>query len=281
MRKTTHDKIPIHPAEDVPTTVLKMLANMAIKRATELGEGRKHMAEFHPDGWKIAIETPRGAIGLWSCWLGNQFHLGYPGPMMTSVSSAPVSALIKEHLGVELAKPVLQVNATAVQTDYAGEYKDTDKPLEVNALGQVIAYQTQGPRLWAPYCGPRVSSGAQEPGRVWIEHACSSSTATDFRFITPDAPEALSTIWYGHDSGWTIYTYPHTFANRYAPDGPTATPACVQVYRDRFLALACSLAQALGGARAVNMDYGFVMTPAQLKTLGYENIHWIKGSPDS
>jgi hypothetical protein len=176
---------------------------------------------------------------------------------------------------------VLQVNATAVESNYMGKYKDPDKPLEVNERGQVIAYQTQGPRLWASYWGPRVSNDAREPGRVWIEQANFSSTASEFRLVNPIAADPLSTVWYGHDDGWNIYTYPFTFANHYAPEGPTAHPAHIQVYRDRFLALASDLAQAIGGARAVHVDYGFVMMPAQLRDLGYEDIRWIKGSPDS
>jgi hypothetical protein len=276
-----HAKIPLHPAEDVYTTTLKMTANAVIEHAAELVDGKEHTPTFHADGWKIAIETPRGIIGLWSCWLGNKFHLGYPGPSACPESVTLVDRIIRVLLEVEPAEAVLQVDATAVESNYTGKYKDADKPLEVNKLGQIIAYQTQGPRRWASYCGPRVSSDTQEPGRVWIEHANFSSTTSEFRLVTPIAPNPLSTILYGHDTGWNIYTYPFTFANRYAPEGPTAQPAHIQAYRDRFLALASCLAQALGGARAVHIDYGFVTTPAQLRGLGYEDIRWIKGSPDN
>lgn len=281
MNKTTHAKIPLHPADNGYTTALKILANATTNHAAELGSGKKHTPTFHARGWKIAIETPCGVIGLWSCWLGNQFHLGYPGPAMCPGSSAQIDALLKEHLGVETAEPVLQVNATAVESNYTGEYKDPDKPLEANTVGQIIAYQSQGLRRWTTYWGPRVSNDAKEPGRVWIEHSNFSSTALDFRLVMPIAPDPLFSVWYGHDKGWNIYTCPFTFANRYALESPTAQLVHIQAYRDRFLALASSLAQVLGGARAVHVDYGFVVTPAQLEPLGYENIRWIKGSPDN
>ena len=95
---------------------------------------------------------------------------------------------------------------------------------EFHADGWKIAIETRGDRLWASYCGPRAPSDMQEPGRVWIEHAAFSPGATEFRFISPCTLEALSTIWHGHDSGWTIHTYPYTFANHYAPEGPTSKP---------------------------------------------------------
>ena len=281
MTKTLHDKIEIHPSEPAHTTILKMTANATLEEAAKLDEGKTYSPKFYADGWKIAIETPRGILGLWSCWLGNQFHLGYPGPTVCPVTSTRVGALIEEHLGVKQAEPVLQVDATAVDPHYTGEYKDPNKPLEVNALGQTIAYQTRGGRLWATYYGPRVSSDTQEPGRIWVEHSNFCSTATEFRFITVDASEALSTVWYGHDNGRTVHTFPYTFANRYATEGPTANPAHVQPYRDRFLSLACALAEVLGGATAVNVDYGFIITPTQLETLGYRDIRWIKGLPDN
>lgn len=275
-----HDKISIDPEETLGMTALKIMANCAIAQVTKLGAGGAPTPKFHADRWKIAIETPRGVIGLWSCWLGNQFHLGYPGhderPTGELSTSELVDTMIIRHLGVKLAKPVLQVDATAVQANYEGEYKDKDKPLEEEAMGQIIAYKTRGPRLWAPYYGARVDP---DPGRVWVEHSDFSSIATDFRVITPGSPDGFSTVRYGHDDGRTIRTLSFTFANRYAPDGPTAKSDHVQPYRDGFLALACNLARSYGGARAINIDYGCVLTPAQLEALGYANITWIKGSP--
>ena len=144
MTKTLHNKIEIHPSEPAHTTILKMTANATLEEAAKLDEGKTYSPKFYADGWKIAIETPRGILGLWSCWLGNQFHLGYPGPTVCPVTSTQVGALIEEHLGVKQAEPVLQVDATAVDPHYTGEYKDPNKPLEVNALGQTIAYQTRG-----------------------------------------------------------------------------------------------------------------------------------------
>ena len=91
----------------------------------------------------------------------------------------------------------------------------------------------------------------------------------------------IAVVWYGHDNGRTVHTFPYTFANRYATEGPTANPVHVQPYRNRFLSLACALAEVLGGATAINVDYGFLMTPTQLESLGYRDIRWIKGSPNN
>ena len=243
MSKTTHDEIQIGPDEAASTAALKMIANAATRRASELSTGRAHVPEFHADGWKIAFETPRGPVGLWSCWLGNQFHLGYPGP----AASAQVDDLIVHHLGVQPADPVAHVAGTAVSEHYEGEYRDLDKPVEVNGLGQFVAYQSCEATKWATHFGPRVVG---RPGRVWIDHSSQSSSAVDFRMIAPGHQDGYSVVPYGQGDGWNISTFPYTFANRHAPDGPTAIPEHVQPYRDKFLALACSLAGRLGGARS-------------------------------
>lgn len=88
---------------------------------------------------------------------------------------------------------------------------------------------------------------------------------------------------YGHHQGWGIYTHPFTHATKYAPDGPTAERGRIQPYRDKFLALACDIADMLGGALAVNVDYGYTIVPEQLEQLGYENpfTTWLKGSPSN
>jgi hypothetical protein len=101
MTKTLHDKIEIHPGEPPHMTMLKIAANATLEEAAELNRGRMYSPEFRADGWKSAIETPHGIIGLWSCWLGNQFHLGYPGPQVCPVSSAQIGTLIEKHLGVK------------------------------------------------------------------------------------------------------------------------------------------------------------------------------------
>jgi len=51
-------------------------------------------------GWKMAIETTNGMVGLWTCWLGNSFKLFYP--LNVNISDE----VIMETLNVTLAKPV-------------------------------------------------------------------------------------------------------------------------------------------------------------------------------
>ena len=51
-------------------------------------------------GWKMAIETTNGMVGLWTCWLGNSFKLFYP--LNVNISDE----VIIETLNVKLAKPV-------------------------------------------------------------------------------------------------------------------------------------------------------------------------------
>lgn len=51
-------------------------------------------------GWNLAIETTKGTVGLWTCWLGNCFKLFYP------LGVDVPDELIMETLGVTLAKPV-------------------------------------------------------------------------------------------------------------------------------------------------------------------------------
>lgn len=55
-----------------------VLANSTLVEASERALGKKHEPKFCKSGWRIAIETPHDVIGLWSCWLDNQFYLGHP-----------------------------------------------------------------------------------------------------------------------------------------------------------------------------------------------------------
>lgn len=77
----------------------------------------------------------------------------------------------------------------------------------------------------------------------------------------------VNDIYYGHNQSMGIRTYYFSFFNQYAPEGPTDKPEAIQEYREKFLALACSIAEKLGGAFAVNINYGFVLVPEQIGQL--------------
>lgn len=247
---------------DPQRALFMILANATAKEA-EAKESEVHQPNLHEAGWSIAIETPSGVVGLWSCWLKNQFYLGYPKG--TDLHIDDVSDLIMDTLGVEFANDVLEVMATGVEEGYEGEYKDADKPLEKNSVGQTIAYSTQGPRLWAEFYGPQLPNGQ---GRVWIDFSRHNMNGYHFDVVHPNT---VQDIYYGHSQSMGISTYPFSFYNEYAPEGPTTKPEEIQKYREKFLALACAIAKELGGAFAVNINYGFVLVPEQLRQL-YDTV---------
>lgn len=319
--------------------LLMMLANSTLADAEQKAIGEQsHEPKFHESGWSIAIETPQGVVGLWSCWLKNQFYLGYPKRTSFLVTALPeetviriankyrrenadkflvppmedfgledarlvltgfkepelaellrqngvqmpsfqdgaqiLDQLIMDTLGVELARPVLQVDATAVGENYEGEYKDLDKPLVKNGVGQIVAYRTRELRLWAKFYGPRV---AGDKGRVWVDHSDWNSNGHNFDVVRDGSGEGLESIYYGHSGSRGISTFSFSFWSEYAPDGPTTQSEIIQSYREKFLALACEIARQMGGANAVNINYGFVLVPEQLPQLGYGDITWLKG----
>lgn len=327
---------------DPQRALLMVLANSTLNEAEQKASGEKsYEPQFHESGWSIAIETPQGIVGLWSCWLNNQFYLGYPKRTSFLVAALPeemvikiankyrrenadkflvppkeefgiedsrrlltgfkeselisllrqngvqppsfkdgaqiVDQLIMDTLGVQVAQPVLQVDATAVGEDYEGEYKDPDKPLVKNSVGQVVAYRTRESRLWAKFYSARV---AGDKGRVWVDHSDWNSNGHHFNVVSHSSREGLEGIYYyGHDYSRGISTFPFSFWSEYAPDGPTTESEVIQSYREKFLALMCEIAKKMGGATAVNIDYSFVLVPEQLSQLGYVNIEWLKGRP--
>ena len=327
---------------DPQRALLMVLGNSTLAEAERKASGEKtHEPRFHESGWSIAIETPQGLVGLWSCWLKNQFYLGYPKRTSFLVAALADETVIKianrfrlEHadkflvpsekefdlegsrpvligfkendlielllqngvqiplfhdgaqimeqliidtLGVDLAGPVLQVDATAVSDNYEDEYKDNDKPLVKSSAGQIVAYRTDGQRLWAKFCSTRV---AGDQGRVWVDHTDFNSHAHHFDVVRIDLPEGIEEVFYGHNFSRGICTFPFSFWNEYAPDGPTTEPEVIQSYREKFLALACKIAGLMGGASAVNINYNFMLVPEQLSRLGYVDISWLKGNAD-
>jgi hypothetical protein len=338
---------PVIPSEEVnkaaehdpQRALLMVLGNSTLREASQMVSGAKqHEPRYHESGWSIALQTPNGVIGLWSCWLNNQFYLGYPKRtsfavrhlpdemvlriannylernrdkfllppengfdlegarrLLTSFKMVELVALLHQHgvqmpdvpdgsfvpdnlimdvLGVEYASEVPQIDGTAVQPGYEGECKDTDKPLVETEHGQTIAYHTRGMRKWAEFFGPRQPGNK---GRVWIDHSEWNSNGHHFDVI--DENGRHSVVSFGHDHSRGISTFQFSFYNEYAPDGPTADPEAVQLYRAKFLQLFCEIAKIMGSVQAVNINYGFVVVPEQLEQLGYTNVTWLKGQP--
>ncbi len=222
--------------------LLMVTANATLKDAEQQASGKKqHQPSFHESGWSIAIETKQGIIGLWSCWLGNQFYLGYPKHAEFQ-NQENLHELIMEILEVELSHAVKNTRF--------------------------------GARQWAKFFGPQLS---ENKGRVWIDQADFNSNGHSFYIVRPEFSEGFETVQYGHNSSRSIFTSSFSFFNEEEPEAPNASPEAIQPYRDRFLMLASEIARLMSDASAVNIDYGFVLVPEQLTTLGYENIKWLKG----
>jgi hypothetical protein len=246
--------------------VLMVMANATLKEAKGKVKNKEHTPSFHEAGWTIALETQKGLVGLWSCWLQNRFHLVYPHGVNVS------DALVKKTLGVEDAKPVLQVDATSVSNSSdLKQWKDDDKPLIPALDGNGgIAYKTRsGLRLWDRFYGPQLKEG-----RVWVGHENRNSYSVHLRTIKD---KSLTSTYCGHDESMNISTYPFSFCNKYAPEGPTDDQEAIQAYREKFLDLMCKIAKQMGGCHAVNIDYGFVFVPEQLTSLGY-SVEWVRGN---
>jgi len=263
---------PSEISEAASTDTLRWLlmrqANENLKEARAQAEGEiSRERKYHDEGWSISIETPRGIVGLWSCWLGNRFYLGFPNDV-----SEVTDELIMKTLDVERALPVRQVNAIAVNDwNYEGEFADKDKPLEKTEAGQIIGYSYYGQRLWAKFYGPIENSG----GRIWVDFSDFESSGLPFPYI--DASGNLNEIYYGHDRSMSISTFPFNFHNKYAEEGPITDKESIQRYREKFIRLASEIAFLMRGAKAICIDYGQSMVPEDLYREDYQNICWLKG----
>ena len=201
--KISNEEINDAAEHDPQKAILMILANSVSSEAEQMASGKKlYEPKIHKSGWSISLETPKGIIGLWSCWLNNAFYLGYPNKTSFLIEKLSdeiilevankyriespkafmfppteefdlttskrilssfkdyelVDLLIKygiKHiphytdetylsdefimsiLEVELAKPVLQVSACAVNDEnYVGELKDDDNHWEQIKLGK-------------------------------------------------------------------------------------------------------------------------------------------------
>lgn len=63
---------------DATKMLLQAQAVMVEKEVAEKKESKKHEAKFHKDGFYVTLETEKGYVGLWSCWLGDRLFLGFP-----------------------------------------------------------------------------------------------------------------------------------------------------------------------------------------------------------
>ncbi len=246
---------------------LMRAANNILDSARERSEGEViREPEFHETGWNILFETDGGLVGLWSCWLGNKFYIGYPADLIISAE------IIKRTLNVKDASPVKYIGAVAVNDwGYKGEYKDKDKPLEQNEAGQIVAYQDNGERLWSQYYGPIENND----GRVWVCQENNYGEAVRFRYLSN---HGLQVAKMDHSNCMSISTFPYSFHNKYSYEGPTTDCEAIQSYREKFIRLAAEVAYKCGRLKAIHIDYGFALVPEDLQREGYSNIEWKKGS---
>lgn len=258
--KFTAQEIKAADKHNPQQAAMMRLANIRADQANNQAAGAQYNPRFHKSGWKLTILTKtHKTVCLWFSWLDDQLYLGYPNGV---ADSAEVDEMIMRTLGVGLARPVLRVDATAVGKGYSGEYKDSDKPLEITA-GQYIAYAKRAePRLWAKFYGSCLPAG----GRVWVDHNVTHTNAYQFDLVYD---RYLTAVWCGHYHCRSISTFPFHFCNKYAVDGPTTDPNAITPYRDRFLSLMIQLAEMIGGAKSLTIEYGFVLVPEQLSQLDY------------
>jgi hypothetical protein len=268
---------------------LMAYANQQLSEAKERRMWKPRETKDHESGWTITLHdgTEESLVGLWSCWLNNAFYLGYPKQSFRTLPENEISnlltadfsgkidvpdELICKILGLERAKPVKHVDATAVNDfAYKGECKDPDKELAMTEH-QVIAYSAKGMSKWAKFYGPRESEG----GRVWVDKCDSYSNSYPMPFISKDGE--LKEAHYGHSRSKSIVTFPFSFCNPYAPEGPTADPRAIQRYKHGFMQLLAHSACIAGNPAKITIDYGFAMVPEDLEREDYK-VTWLKGKP--
>lgn len=222
--------------------LLQRMANEELMRGRLQAEGEiTRERQAHEAGWTLVIETDKGFVSLWSCWLGNQFYLQYAG----------------EWIPKELIKETLQV------TD--GNAVKQERPTFLGGGFEM--------RKWADLYGPVLPDG----GRVWIALEERESGGTPAIIDENGEYQRL----YQHPDGameHSVGNYPFSSFNENEPDAPNATNNAVQEYRERFILLATQAAFRLGTPEAVHTEFALmVMTPEDLEREGYETT-WIKGS---
>lgn len=235
-----------HATKENPMKAALMVKAMVEEQALKKKEQEKtHTPVFHSEGFYLTLETARGSVGLWSCWLANQLFIGYPKDWHVE------DDFIAKELDVAYAKPV-----------YHEAYVSSKLPKKPTE------------RLWAKFYGEIVEAG----GRVWIEHHDFNSNGYHFPFIQQ---KKLQALYYGHDESKNIHTYSFSWYSDAEPEAPSNRPAAIQPYRDKFIQLAINLAKKQAPILAVHIQYGeVVLIPEVLESLGYSDIEYVKGSPE-
>jgi hypothetical protein len=315
-RTRHHDPYPRIPGKEIMAArdglspALMVLANLRLGEAAEQAAGiTVREPQFHEDGWRIALTTPKGIVGLWSCWLGNQFYLGYPKAAQFILDALGKSAvrhlatfyyvnnrdrflecyegpkdyndayLLLLELGIQqLEDLVIDVGLIAGIEWPNVEAVEVPDDLIQDILGVEPAKPVKnlifGTRQWARFRGPQLP---ENQGRVWVDHSGVDSNIHHFKVVTPSGE--LREVSYGHHYSRGIRTFASSFFSGEEPEAPNASPDVIQPYRDKFLALACAVAQRMGGAQNATIDYGFCMVPEDLKREGYKRVKWLKGVP--
>lgn len=276
MTQYVYDRIEFETIEKTATAdplkaMLMIFGNAMTDEAIEQDMGKQHVPTMHDAGWSMALKTPRGYVCLWSCWLENQFYLGYP------VHETIPNSLIMDTLYVELADAVDHVSATVVRLNADGTCKseyadccDPQYPLDPLPSGtEAFAYQHRGLRRWARFYGPQLrAEDGSYAGRVWVE----TNNQTHGHHFNVLLGNNVTDVYYGHNRSNSVETVAFSFWNKYAVQGPTDAPKAIQPYREKFLRLALKVAEHMGGIEEVHITYGHVVTPVQLNQLGCNDV---------
>jgi len=308
-----YKKIPedeINDQEDGVKAAVMVMANMTLGQAAKQASGEElRQPQVYDCGWKITLhdQTETSAVGLWSCWLGNQFYLGYPkqtAAIVDSLSSDNVVKIANQYRAenpkqfwnpdtmfdyrtsrrvlIGMTEADLQVllerhgiSMPKVQT------KDVPDELVMKILGVEPAesvphpWDAAKPTVWAKFWGPKVEKG----GRVWVGKSDFDSYGHHLPIITKDGE--LVEVYFGHDMSRGIRTAPFSHFNEKSPESPTADPLAIQAYRSKFLELLVDTSLLFGTPTKVSVSYEtFAMVPEDLAREGYQNITWLKGGPD-
>lgn len=129
--------------------------------------GKKREKKYHEFGWQVSIETPQGIVGLWSCWLGDRFYLGFPKNIEIP------DKLIMDSLGLQLSADVGRLGDFSVS------------------------------RLWAKFCGRREKEG----GRVWVDFNKDSSDMHHFDYINGEGQIQTAHYGYNQSSNIDTFHY--------------------------------------------------------------------------
>lgn len=235
-----------------------LLADMATKDAQAARDNPSEREPVTVDaGFSLAIETADGIIGLWSCWLKDQFFLGFPKEWELPAE------LIATHMGPAAYRGTIgwrpYENSDETQTNGRwgdGEpwyvWGDIRVPLNVDAHSSSSHsfHVIQGREMGA-YPPPRVMYGWGVGDEL--------RGGDDDGLLYPNTGRRIMTTPFYQDA-----------------DDPDGWKDRLQQLKPRFISLMCALANEHTPA-GITAELGFVGVPEQFEAaLGYE-LEWLRG----